>query len=455
MTASTVGVTVPAAQPAEPSEIVSQDASTAPNSTALATSEPKLAKNFASLGEAEQAAKAFGYDKLDSAATKKEFDTLDAELNKRKDDLAKALAKAQDALEEATPYLSKMQALLSQRGTDRNKVLRDAKVPGWTEWAEAYAREVKYTVRTLQTRIKELREGKKGKETDGPPPTTHYTKAQMEEMVSVCNLAIEAKKGSEAGRPVDEILARIKMDPKRLLDFNETALQLPDYRKCTERLLSVIEKYARREVKPEEVIKVASEIRKEVSPKQAEASLTEAARAGKQQTTAAPVVVDAEPDQAKGAAPATEPMPAGATKPTATSGSARQVTVKASPAAKGGSAPKTQPRAASNSKRSTAKDAGAAEQPEKPKANGCNVVYETFRGGPKVLEVPITDESSGDVARLKYFMCMGDAKHPYPTLDEAKAACDRFVEQREQEQPAKKPKPQPATEAICVEQVGV
>ncbi len=479
MPASIVEVSVPASQLAEPSEIVSQDIDTAPNSTALATSGPKLAKNFASLGKAEEAAKAFGYDKLDSAATKKEFGTLDGELNKRKDDIAKARV----TLEEATPYLARMQALLSQRGADRKKVLRDAKVPTWSKWAKAYAKELNYTVRTLQARIKELREGKKGGAGDSHPTPTHYTKAQTDEMVSTCKLAIKAKKASEAGRPVDAILAKVKMDGKRLREVNETAQQLPDYRKCTEQLLSVIEKYAKGEVPAAKIIEVANDIRKEVTRKQADASLTEAARAGKKgkatllpphksaaplpkahpptkaggNSTFAPVAVDAKPEQAEDRAmPAKTPDATNGA--TVTSGRVTQVAAESSPAAKGEAAPKAQPKAASTGKRNTAvvattptKEAGAASKhPEKPTDNGSKTVYEAFPGGPKVLEVVIPGESSSDPPRLKYYLCAGAEKRPYPTLDGAKAACDKIAERLAQEQRGKEAERQTASVAASV-----
>jgi hypothetical protein len=205
----------------------------------VAIQKAELAKNFASSTNVGEASMGFGYEKFDSAATKNEFDTLDVELNKRKH----AIANARVILEEATPYLARMQALLSQRGADRKKVLLDAKVPSWTEWIEKYARELNYTVRTLQARIKELREPKKGAGRGGSVrrPSAYYTKAQANMMVSTCNLAIEARKASEAGRPVDSILAKIPMDAARLLEINELAEQRPDYRKCTERLLSVID----------------------------------------------------------------------------------------------------------------------------------------------------------------------------------------------------------------------
>ena len=98
-----------------------------------------------------------GYYKLDATQTKAEFDSLDAELNQR----CEALAQAQVTLEEPTPYLKKMQALLSQRGDERHTVLKKAGLPTWSQWAKRYAEKISCSVRTLQRHIKQLREDEK------------------------------------------------------------------------------------------------------------------------------------------------------------------------------------------------------------------------------------------------------------------------------------------------------
>jgi len=110
----------------------------------------KLAPNVAS-------DQAYGYYKLDAAETKAEFDTLDAELSQRFENLVKAIV----TLEEAMPHINKMQALLSQRGAERHKILKEAGLPTWTEWATGYAEKLRTSVRTMQRRISELRGGGK------------------------------------------------------------------------------------------------------------------------------------------------------------------------------------------------------------------------------------------------------------------------------------------------------
>jgi hypothetical protein len=62
--------------------------------------------------------------------------------------------------------------------------------------------------------------------------------------------------------------------------------------------------------------------------------------------------------------------------------------------------------------------------------NGAKLVHETIPGGPKVLEVAIPGEFSTDPPRLKYYVCVGDQKHPHPALNVAKAACDQMLEQQ-------------------------
>jgi len=67
-------------------------------------------------------------------------------------------------------------------------------------------------------------------------------------------------------------------------------------------------------------------------------------------------------------------------------------------------------------------------------AKGSKIVHETNPGGPKVLEVAIPGEFPSDPPRLKYYVCDGEQKHPHPTLDGAKAACDKLAEQQSQKQ---------------------
>jgi hypothetical protein len=82
-----------------------------------------------------------------------------------------------------------------------------------------------------------------------------------------------------------------------------------------------------------------------------------------------------------------------------------------------------------------AETAGEAHQDPKnaQKAANCSkVIYEPIRGGPKVLEVAIPGRYSYDPPTLKYYVCVGEQKYPYLTLDEAKTGCDKFAGEQSQ-----------------------
>jgi len=74
------------------------------------------------------------YESLNVHGTKKAY----RELNTALDGLASKVVRT---MEQIVPYLARMQSLLSQRGTDRKKVLKKAGLPKWTQWAGTYAQE--------------------------------------------------------------------------------------------------------------------------------------------------------------------------------------------------------------------------------------------------------------------------------------------------------------------------
>jgi len=94
----------------------------------------------------------YGYESLDVAETKNEFERLKGECEQR----AGKIAEARVTMEESLLQIARMQALLSQRGKDRMKVLKQAGLPSWTKWATEYAKKINYTMRTLQREIKAL-----------------------------------------------------------------------------------------------------------------------------------------------------------------------------------------------------------------------------------------------------------------------------------------------------------
>jgi len=85
------------------------------------------------------------------------------------------------------------------------------------------------------------------------------------------------------------------------------------------------------------------------------------------------------------------------------------------------------------SRRRPAMHAQQASSSDPPNESGSKVAYEPVPGGPKVLEVAIPGEFPSDPSRLKYYVCAGEKAHPHPTLEEAKAHCDRLLAQHAQE----------------------
>ena len=94
------------------------------------------------------------YESLDVEGTKKAYQ----ELNSVLEGLANTVVKT---LDEIVPHLAGMQALLSQRGVGRKKVLKKAGLPRWTHWAKSYEKKFHCTLRTIQLRIKLHREGRR------------------------------------------------------------------------------------------------------------------------------------------------------------------------------------------------------------------------------------------------------------------------------------------------------
>lgn len=156
----------------------------------------------------------FGYYKLDADQTKAEFALLDAELNQR----CEALARAQVTLEDATPFLKKMQALLSQRGDERHTMMKKAGLPTWTQWAKGYADKIGSSVRTLQRHIKELRDGEK-----------------------ICRKC--AKKKGECSCP--ELCSKCKNEKTACTCIEKVSVQEP-YLRALERLVGVADRAADR-----------------------------------------------------------------------------------------------------------------------------------------------------------------------------------------------------------------
>ena len=113
------------------------------------TSPPKLANLFAS---------------LDAEQTKKTYADLSKAIRDRSEAFEGAYRVAGDKWKELTPCLAQMRSLLSQRGEQRQAVLREAGLPGWTEWFERFKRERGWSIsmRAVQKRLAAFRDGGDG-----------------------------------------------------------------------------------------------------------------------------------------------------------------------------------------------------------------------------------------------------------------------------------------------------
>jgi DNA repair exonuclease SbcCD ATPase subunit len=178
---------------------------------ALAEASPwELANQFASF-DAEQA--------------KKEFADLSEEIRGKTEAFACACKDAAEKWDELTPRLSRMQALLSQRGEKRQAVLREAGLPTWTEWFEGFKKDLglKISLRAVQKRLAKLRDksagGKVGRaggcrkrakpESEKAPYKHGYQAAKAE-------LQPQLKAAAERQDALGKRIAELEGDNKRL-----------------------------------------------------------------------------------------------------------------------------------------------------------------------------------------------------------------------------------------------
>jgi hypothetical protein len=106
-----------------------------------------------------------GFEKLDCGATEKTYAALNDHLRSKGKNIADDLSGVYFSLDALAKPLAEMRALLSQRGKNRRKVLRDAKLPGWTAWFKNYKEEIKLdaSLRTMQRKMKILEDPDKRK----------------------------------------------------------------------------------------------------------------------------------------------------------------------------------------------------------------------------------------------------------------------------------------------------
>lgn len=90
------------------------------------------------------------YEFLNAKGIRVEFERL-------KSGIEENAINVKEIIQSTLPELARMQSLLSQRGTKRRKVLKQAGMPSWTEFAYEYSKKVGYSVRQLRNFINEFR----------------------------------------------------------------------------------------------------------------------------------------------------------------------------------------------------------------------------------------------------------------------------------------------------------
>jgi hypothetical protein len=191
-----------------------------------------------------------GYESLDVNGTKKIYEELNGVLDK----LASTLVQTVD---QAVPELAKMQSLLSQRGADRKKVLRQAGLPGWTQWAKTYAAKLDRSFRTIQDRIKQYR-GSHASGTAGPTRKTEGSRkserlkldyrqqaALVKAQLAASDLVAALKKGADWQTPLAEY-EKVAIAPAKLNSFMNTISPEPDWKGLLTELVTTLERYGDR-----------------------------------------------------------------------------------------------------------------------------------------------------------------------------------------------------------------
>ena len=204
----------------------------------------KVADSVALETRAESARVEPGYETLDPDATKIAFQDLDAILS----DLAKQVI---HTLDQMIPYLARMQALLSHRGTARKKILKQAGLPSWPEYANQYAQKLSCSLRTVQDHIMIFRStGKSGpsrqKKTTPHSKPLRLDARQQATLVKAQLAANDMVAALKSGGDWQTAVAKydkLAVTPARLDSYMNTLNQEPDWKQILVQLMDVLEKY--------------------------------------------------------------------------------------------------------------------------------------------------------------------------------------------------------------------
>ena len=204
----------------------------------------KIADSVALETRAESARVDLGYETLDADATKTAFQKLNAILH----GLAEQVV---HTLDQVIPRLAEMQALLSQRGKARKKVLKQAGLPSWTVYANEYAQKLSCSLRTVQDHIMVfLSTGKPGpsrqKKTTPQSKPLRLDARQQATLVKAQLAANDMVAALKSGGDLQTAVAKydkVAVTPAKLDSYMNTLNLEPDWKQVLVELMDVLEKY--------------------------------------------------------------------------------------------------------------------------------------------------------------------------------------------------------------------
>ena len=171
-------------------------------------------------------------------------------------DADKLSGAATTSLSLLTPYLSKIQRLLSQRGADRQKVLREAGCPTWKAWSDQFAKRFQVSARTLRRHIKFLREGKPKAKPKKQQGALKLTLANQRKLVEAAVAGHDLVKAIDNDAETSVPLATFKQalpTEDQLLKFVEAASNETDHEGILAGLMAVLSThFSDRSLQPKE-----------------------------------------------------------------------------------------------------------------------------------------------------------------------------------------------------------
>lgn len=183
-----------------------------------------------------------GFENLDPESTKTAYEGLD--------NLLRGLAEqVVHTFDQMIPHLAEMQALLSQRGKARKKVLKLAGMPKWSEYAKAYAQKLDCSMRTIQDHITVLRRDGKSEPSSQSSakrqnrPTrldARQQSALVKAQLAANEIVLALKNGGDWKTPVAEY-ETVAVTPAKLDSFMSKLNPEPDWKEVLTRLVYVLE----------------------------------------------------------------------------------------------------------------------------------------------------------------------------------------------------------------------